>query len=91
MEKQKLRRWEDGKVSRAQSAWGIGLKADVGRRPPARRGIGAYAPEGRWKNRSWEDEKVGKSKTGGWGDRELKGSMHSKPIIGSISEPRAAD
>jgi len=26
-----------------------------------------------------------------WGDWELKGSMHSKPIIGSISEPRAAD
>jgi hypothetical protein len=25
------------------------------------------------------------------GDWELKGSMHSKPIIGSISEPRAAD
>jgi len=69
-------RWEDEKVSRAQSAWGIGLKADVGRRPPAspscrlylragsRRGR-AYAPEGRWKRRKlgrWEDEKVGKNR-----------------------------
>jgi hypothetical protein len=31
-ERRKLGRWEDEKVSRAQSAWGIGLKADVGRR-----------------------------------------------------------
>ena len=30
--KKKVRSWEDEKVSRAQSAWGIGLKADVGRR-----------------------------------------------------------
>ena len=39
-----------------QSAWGIGLKADVGSQPPARREGG--------KEGSWEDEKVGKRDRG---------------------------
>ena len=42
--------WEDEKVSRVQSAWGIGLKADVGRRRKK-------------KVRSWEDEKVGRAQS----------------------------
>ena len=54
----KLRRWGDEKVSTVQSAWGIGLKADVGRRKgERRREVG--------KIRRW-----GKSKTEGWGGDE---------------------
>ena len=35
-EKKKVGRWEDGKVSRAQSAWGMGHRAE-GRRGKMRR------------------------------------------------------
>jgi len=35
-ERKRVRSWEDEKVSRTQSAWGIGLKADVGRWEKAR-------------------------------------------------------
>jgi hypothetical protein len=35
--------------------------------------IGAYAPEGRWKKRSWEDEKVCKKTREGDGESERGG------------------
>ena len=40
VEKQKLRRWEDGKVGRAQSAWGIGHRAEVGMRKVGKKEVG---------------------------------------------------
>jgi hypothetical protein len=42
-EVEKMRRWAERK---AHGAWGIGLKADVGSRPPPLRAVGSiYKPE----------------------------------------------
>ena len=56
-ERKKLRRWEDEKVGRAQSAWGIGHRAE---------GRPRKAEEKEGENlRRWEDRKMRR-----WGEKQ---------------------